>query len=49
MFVLYAFIYICSDVYVIIIFKCNVITDEFKTMAVKIHFNLFTFDYYIYV
>jgi hypothetical protein len=48
MFVLYAFIYICSDVYVLI-FKCNVIIDEFKTIAVTIHFNLFTSDYYIYV
>jgi len=48
MFVLYAFIYICSDVYVII-FKCTVIIDEFKTVAVAIHFNLFTFGYYMYV
>jgi hypothetical protein len=48
MFVLYAFIYICSDVYVVI-FKCNVIIDEIKTMVVTIHFNLFPFDYYMYV
>jgi len=41
-------LYICSDVYVII-FKCNVIIDEFKAMAVTIHFNLFTFDYCMHV
>jgi len=39
MFVLYAFIYICS-IYVKI-FKCNVIIDDFKTMAVTIHFIYF--------
>jgi hypothetical protein len=41
-------IYICIDVYVII-FKYNVIIDEFKTLAVTVHFNLFAFDYYMYV